>query len=245
MEVGLEYNAKNSIPPKSLSFHHHGYCLSECTKNSLPKNGITIFASQLHTHLTGRKVWTSLVRDNQVVQIINSDNHFDQMFQEIRLLQKPVRVLPGDMIINTCVFETMDRNNMTFGGFSIRDEMCVNYIHYYPLSSLEVCKSSIYDEVLKDFFENIYFQDLAETSKSKSLEENFNSIEWDPTTSQILSKLYDKAPISFSCNSSDGKHIDNVYGRYGDKDFFNLPRVKHLRSLRAPMDPIIDSKCHD
>lgn len=66
MEIGLEYNAKNSIPPQEDEFHLHGYCLSECTSVGLPADGITIFASQLHTHLTGRRVWTSLVRNNQV-----------------------------------------------------------------------------------------------------------------------------------------------------------------------------------
>lgn len=28
--------------------------------------------------------------------------------------------------------------NATMGGFSIQDEMCVNYIHYYPATELEV-----------------------------------------------------------------------------------------------------------
>lgn len=245
MEVGLEYNAKNSIPPKMSSFHHHGYCLSECTRNSLPEKGITIFASQLHTHLTGRKVWTSLVRNNKVIQIINSDNHYDQMFQEIRMLQRPVKVKPGDAIINTCVFETMDRDNMTFGGYSIRDEMCVNYMHYYPLSDLEVCKSSIYDLVLDNFFERMNFYDMSDTSGEKSLEENFNSIRWTRLTSSILSKLYEKSPISFSCNSSNGEHIKNVYGKQGDKPFFEIPNFKNLKSNNAPLDPSIKSQCND
>ena len=41
MEIGLEYNPKNSIPPKSTNFHLHGYCLPECTSSSLSPNGIT------------------------------------------------------------------------------------------------------------------------------------------------------------------------------------------------------------
>ncbi len=147
MEIGLEYNAKNSIPPQSEAFHLHGFCLSECTRAGLPEGGITVFASQLHTHLTGRRVWTSLVREGRVVEVINSDNHYDQMFQEIRMLREPVRVLPGDALVNTCVYDTRSRRNVTFGGYSIRDEMCVNYMHYWPLAELEVCKSSISDEV--------------------------------------------------------------------------------------------------
>lgn len=29
------------------------------------------------------------------------------------------------------------------GGFSIMEEMCVNYLHYYPMTELELCKSAI------------------------------------------------------------------------------------------------------
>lgn len=66
LEIGLEYNPKNSIPPQHSEFHLHGHCLGECTYAGLPKNGITIFSSQLHTHLTGRRVWTSQIRNNKV-----------------------------------------------------------------------------------------------------------------------------------------------------------------------------------
>ena len=38
------------------------------------------------------------------------------------------------------------------GGFSIKEEMCVNYVHYYPAVSLEVCKSSADTTSLQRFF---------------------------------------------------------------------------------------------
>lgn len=37
----------------------------------------------------------------------------------------------------------MDRENITLGGFAISDEMCVNYIHYYPNARLEVWNINI------------------------------------------------------------------------------------------------------
>jgi len=37
------------------------------------------------------------------------------------------------------------------GGFAISDEMCLDYIHYYPLVDLEVCKSSVMTDLLYDF----------------------------------------------------------------------------------------------
>lgn len=38
------------------------------------------------------------------------------------------------------------------GGFSISDEMCVNYIQYYPATELELCKSSVSEQTLEDYF---------------------------------------------------------------------------------------------
>lgn len=38
------------------------------------------------------------------------------------------------------------------GGLAITDEMCVNYVHYYPRVDLEVCKSSVDTSTLQSFF---------------------------------------------------------------------------------------------
>lgn len=51
------------------------------TPQALPPSGIHIFASQLHTHLTGRKVVTVLARDGQERQVVNRDDHYSPHFQ--------------------------------------------------------------------------------------------------------------------------------------------------------------------
>ena len=152
MEVGLEYNPKNSIPPKASAFRLSGYCLGGCTQASLPSTGITVFASQLHTHLTGVQVFTRIVKKDGTIVTLNIDRHYSPHFQEIRLLPEPVQIERGDMILHTCIYNTESRANMTFGGYGISDEMCVNYMHYYPRSGLELCKTSVTDEALKGFF---------------------------------------------------------------------------------------------
>lgn len=53
MELGLEYTDKMAIPPGQIAFPLSGYCIADCTKAALPKTGITVFGSQLHTHLRG------------------------------------------------------------------------------------------------------------------------------------------------------------------------------------------------
>lgn len=48
---------------------------------ALPAAGIRIFASQLHTHLAGRKVVTVLSRDGRERQVVNADGHYSPHFQ--------------------------------------------------------------------------------------------------------------------------------------------------------------------
>lgn len=76
------------------AFTLSGHCITECTGVGLPQSGIRIFASQLHTHLTGTRVITRHVRDGEELQPLNYDDHYSTHFQEIRLLPKPVTILP-------------------------------------------------------------------------------------------------------------------------------------------------------
>lgn len=64
----------------------------------LPHDGIYIYASQLHTHLTGRRVYTKHVRSGRELPEVNRDNHYSPHFQEIRRLPTPVRILPVSRI---------------------------------------------------------------------------------------------------------------------------------------------------
>ncbi|CAF0960166.1 unnamed protein product [Adineta steineri] len=209
MEVGLEYNPKNSIPPGSPSFRISGYCAGECTRASLSNEGITVFASQLHTHLTGVEVFTRIIRKNGEILTLNVDRHYSPHFQEIRLLPEPVQIYRGDTILHTCIYNTKDRKDMTFGGYGISDEMCVNYIHYYPRSKLELCKTSVEDDELDRFFETMNEYDRSNTSNNQTIFQNFRSIRWTPLTTAVLQTFYEIAPIHLSCNGSDGNYSPN------------------------------------
>ncbi|XP_064649636.1 dopamine beta-hydroxylase-like [Lineus longissimus] len=204
LEFGLEYTPKNSIPPGHEGFWLTGDCISECTRVALPPQGIVIFGSQLHTHLTGRKVVTKHIRNGVELPELNRDEHYSPHFQEIRLLSEPRLVKPGDSLTTSCMYHTTDKMNITMGGFAITDEMCVNYIHYYPKIDLEVCKSSVDTDVLHGFFKFMHNWDKDATSPSKGIEDNYRSIRWTPMTSHLLKTLYDESPISMQCNRSNG-----------------------------------------
>uniref|UniRef100_A0A6A7FUT6 Dopamine beta-hydroxylase-like n=3 Tax=Hirondellea gigas TaxID=1518452 RepID=A0A6A7FUT6_9CRUS len=226
MELGLEYSDKMAIPPHSPSFILSGYCVPECTALGLPAEGIFIFGSQLHTHLTGVRAWTSRYRNGRQLSDLNRDNHYSTRFQEIRRLPEPVHVLPGDSLVTSCEHSTLGRENATMGGFSITDEMCVNYIHYYPKVELEVCKSSVDTQALVDYFHFMNKYDLQDTSPSKGWSDNYRSIEWTPLRADFLADMYASAPLSMQCNKSSGARFPGYW------DGIVIPKVTH--ELPAP-----------
>ena len=76
--------------------------------------------------------------------------------------------MQGDTLVTRCVDHTIGRDfptlvsSATFsigthvqGGYGIEDEMCVDYIHYYPLAKLEVCKTAVANSSLHDWFRNV------------------------------------------------------------------------------------------
>uniref|UniRef100_A0A0R3PY91 DOMON domain-containing protein n=1 Tax=Angiostrongylus costaricensis TaxID=334426 RepID=A0A0R3PY91_ANGCS len=152
MEVGLIYSDANSIPPGQSAFPLTGHCTADCT-NKLPEEGIYIFGSQLHAHKMGRKIVSNLYRNGVKIAEINRDNHFTHYWQHFVHLRPYVHVLPGDVLSTTCVYETLSRGAVTLGGYSLEEEMCVNYIYYYPASSVEVCKSAVDNTTLHNYFE--------------------------------------------------------------------------------------------
>ncbi|XP_063846627.1 dopamine beta-hydroxylase-like isoform X1 [Scylla paramamosain] len=234
MELGLEYTAKMAIPPHLLSFTLSGYCVPECTALGLPAEGIHVFGSQLHTHLTGVRAWTKHLRDGTELEDLNRDDHYSTHFQEIRRLPHPVHVLPGDTLIMSCEFSTMDRDNITVGGFAISDEMCVNYIHYYPRTDLEVCKSSIDSSTLINYFSFMKRWELQSTSREVNWRQNYQAIRWTPLRSGMLADLYLNSPLSMQCNKSSGVRFPGYWE--------NIPIPHILHPLEPPPSPCSPAK---
>ncbi|XP_004530932.1 tyramine beta-hydroxylase [Ceratitis capitata] len=209
MELGLEYTDKMAIPPGQVGFPLSGYCIAECTEVALPSSGIIIFGSQLHTHLRGVRILTRHFRDNEELREINRDDYYSHHFQEMRNLHYKPHVLPGDALVTTCYYNTLGYENVTLGGFSISDEMCVNYIHYYPATQLEVCKSSVSEDTLENYF---IFMKKKEHQRGIHLNggrsKNYHSIKWTEPRVDELYTMYIQEPLSMQCNKSDGYRFD-------------------------------------
>ncbi|UYV66179.1 DBH, partial [Cordylochernes scorpioides] len=207
MELGLEYTDKMAIPPRQPAFFLSGHCVPECTRVGLPADGIVVFGSQLHTHLTGTGVWTHHYRGGQELPLLNGDDHYSTHFQEIRTLRNRVLVKPGDGLVTICRYATPDRSNITLGGFAISEEMCVNYVHYFPKTDLEVCKSSVDSKFLESYF--LYEKEYNDepTSPQHGISDNYHSIRWSRNNVEFLQRFYEAAPLSMQCNKSSGERF--------------------------------------
>nr|AIE46151.1 dopamine beta-hydroxylase [Platynereis dumerilii] len=225
MELGLEYTDKYAVPPNQDMWTLKGYCIPECTKVALPDDGIRIFASQLHTHLTGKKAYTKHFRDGVELPELNRDEHYSPHFQEIRKLPHHVHVMPGDALTTSCEDSTANKDEIVMGGFSISDEMCVNYVHYYPKVDLEVCKSSVTTVSLYGFFNFMRSYVGAHTSPRLGINDNYHAIEWTRMNTHLLETFYESAPLSMQCNQSDGHKFPgyNWEGMPIPKTIYPLP----------------------
>ncbi|XP_071802043.1 dopamine beta-hydroxylase-like [Asterias amurensis] len=236
LEVGATYSPNLSVPPTSTSFYLTGYCAPDCTHQGIPREGIHVFASQLHTHLSGTGVWTKHVRNGVEIPELNRDNHYDSMFQEIRLLKEDVTVYPGDALITTCRYDTSSRRNTTLGGFGIQDEMCVNYMHYYPSSGLEVCKSTVSNTALDAFFTFVNGGKNNKRSEALSpaaVARQFQSITWTPSVKLLWQYVIDQAPIDMECLRSSGQPF---HGDWKDRlpPLIKFPMAKRRRRCTRP-----------
>ena len=80
---------------------------------AIPQDGIKVFQVFLHTHLTGREIHVRHFRNGKELSPIASDTNYDFNYQQARILPEPVTVLPGDVLLTECVYDTTDRHNVT------------------------------------------------------------------------------------------------------------------------------------
>lgn len=112
-------------------FKYEHTCPSECTsKHSKP---ITVFGSFLHMHTTGKEIYTNkFARNGTFLEKVGSINFWSDRFQNLRLLSRAIILRPGEQFATTCIYDTSKRPDTAFG-LSTINEMCVNFLLYYPV----------------------------------------------------------------------------------------------------------------
>ncbi|UJR07214.1 hypothetical protein I4U23_011502 [Adineta vaga] len=119
------------IPPKIDRFIIDSYCPSQATKN-IPQSGLTILSAFPHTHVQGFSIWTKLIRNKTAINYLFNAESYNFNYQFENRLAKRVQIYPGDEFATRCIYNTMNKDNVTLGGEKTSEEMCLHFFTYYP-----------------------------------------------------------------------------------------------------------------
>lgn len=140
------------IPPGETAYAVDGLCAAGCTENMFPEEGITVFGVNLHSHMAGKKMSLRHIRGGEELPAIGVDARYDFNLQTIHFLGdgggNGRRVLPGDSLLTTCVYDTVSRSERTYAGLASTQEMCMSFIWYYPKVEATTCGS--YNTLVSD-----------------------------------------------------------------------------------------------
>ena len=123
-------------PGKEL-VSHSTVCTPECTGN-WPKEGITAISVFHHMHFRGRNARVQIIRDGKEIEPLSSLYDFEYGYQFSKNLNS-VQLLPGDKLITTCEYNTMNDTEPVPGGLPSEDEMCFAWVDYYPANQVLAC----------------------------------------------------------------------------------------------------------
>ncbi|CAI5527452.1 unnamed protein product [Closterium sp. Naga37s-1] len=138
----VDYTSLIRIPPSMPSWTQTTTCPSACTAAVLRNaSGVTVIGSGLHLHMLGRQLYTEAYRGGKKVAEIDRLDYYDSNSQQVQPIYPHYQLLPGDELKTTCVWDSSSRSQATPGGPSTSDEMCVDYLIYYPARPTQVLGS--------------------------------------------------------------------------------------------------------
>jgi len=132
------------IPPGISSFVVQSECSSRIMANAFPQ-GVWITHVTPHMHGAGVSHELELLRQDRDGNWYEhaklwSQDAWDNNWQGNRFLKEPgIWVEPGDRLRVRCEFTTLNRTIPTGNGESFEDEMCINYISYWPRQDISIC----------------------------------------------------------------------------------------------------------
>ncbi len=129
-----------SIPPGESDYEHIMTCRSEVTADRF-EGPLQVFGASMHAHGLGKTLWTEVFRDGEMIMELNRDDPFDFNAQRFNFFD--ATLMPGDEIVNHCIYDSTDREETTLGGPGTENEMCWDTIVYYPKieSGFDYCSS--------------------------------------------------------------------------------------------------------
>lgn len=111
---------------------------------------IKVFAFAAHAHLIGKQIWAEQMRNGMVIRELGRSNRYDFSKQRFAPFDQHHEVLPGDTLRVHCVFDSScpanatahglcgaARTNDTLGGWATENEMCFNFLAFYPMENAQ------------------------------------------------------------------------------------------------------------
>jgi len=145
-------------------------------------------------HQTGRTIWTQHIRDHQEIQPLGNISLWDFNFQNA--IPTETMLFPTDALMTHCVYDSSNRDTMTKGGETSSDEMCFNFISYYPKMLLSAC-------IDLSYYTNYWALCLEDVDDSHLSQQQW----WDKNV--VRMNLSDETsyqpytpPVQCACNSS-------------------------------------------
>jgi dopamine beta-monooxygenase len=129
--LGMDYwDRQFELEPARSLVSRSNICPTEATMR-LP-HPIYFYIWNPHMHLHGRSLITEHYRCGEKIGEIGNIPNFEFDNQQSYVLETPIKVLPGDALVTTCNFDTSSSSEPIIGGEQTTEEMCGNYLSYYP-----------------------------------------------------------------------------------------------------------------
>jgi hypothetical protein len=135
------FHGMMTIPKGQQAYEITDSCSAPCTASG----NINIISYSPHAHRFARKITTTVIKaDGTVDSTTLVDNNYDFNMQRSNTINPPMTLSPGWKAITNCTYNTLNSNNDVQGGESTDEEMCYNFVLFYPRENgLSVCIDSI------------------------------------------------------------------------------------------------------
>lgn len=217
LTVGIQPVWTHIIPPGFRKVTSIGYCTGKSSIDAIPADGLTIVGIQMQTHEMGKSIKVRLVRDGKELPPIAQDHNLDSEYLEYRMINKGVRVMPGDDILVECSYDSYDKSKLTLGGYEAQQEICQATLVYYPRQELLTsCQSkhktgnflrSLNIEKLKST--HPFTIELPQKYAGKTLEEHLRTYDWK-TEFDHFEKISKTSPYDIVC-LGDQRKVSKAY----------------------------------
>eukprot|EP01113_Clastostelium_recurvatum_P046277 TRINITY_DN8086_c0_g2_i2.p1 TRINITY_DN8086_c0_g2~~TRINITY_DN8086_c0_g2_i2.p1 ORF type:complete len:423 (+),score=83.88 TRINITY_DN8086_c0_g2_i2:207-1475(+) len=129
LQLGDPFLTLDDIPAGRSDFQYETTCPSQCTRQW--SHDIIVFQDFLHMHELGDMIWTNQWSNGTtLVGPINRIEYYAFAQQQLTEVNKVIK--RGDRLNTHCAWNTMGKSTPTPMGIETTDEMCIDFLFYYP-----------------------------------------------------------------------------------------------------------------